>query len=107
MLKDLPSELINKVFYLSFEHPCSKLIKKAFHEDVEEVYVKHLRRTEFRYNNKVINQIAGYHRRQIDEAFTRDDDNNTFDEIAVDHWGWYVRNQLWWWKQKLEERDNE
>ena len=37
MLKDLPDELINKVFYLSFEHPCSKMIHKAFYEDVKEI----------------------------------------------------------------------
>ena len=75
MLKDLPDELINKVFYLSFEHPCSKMIHKAFYEDVKEVEVIELSTNESKkqkfYINKAINQIND-HKRQIQEFFTTD-----------------------------------
>ena len=42
ILKDLPAELQNKVFYYGAEHPCATAIREEFDKQFEKYYKLHL-----------------------------------------------------------------
>ena len=100
-IQDLPTELQNKIFYFSAEHPCAKMIKQDYKDCVDELVQDEDAYDEAYYTDKDCYDELAESNREIYFEQTELSLRNTYFDLVVKKY-----KELKYYGLRLEEEGN-